>query len=267
MILVDPRQLQQQQQVAPSLSSLPDATVGSLNSLDADMRRILETESTVEDADIFNKAKQYQQILQRYLMRGDQIKERPLGFVNVRDQQQQQQQQVPILNVQPDIQAAAAPDVVEIAVLDSVPAALRRKTTQLLTLLKRDPTFSWNERGEIAINGAIQRRTNLVDLLNDVLRKRRYHAQPEGWQHLAAALKRLNVPKELVGHPDRWAYIQRETAINQPPRLPISSALSSFFTPPPTPLDTATSGPSARRQNGKGGQKRKRKTQIKWFSF
>ncbi len=49
----------------------------------------------------------------------------------------------------------------------------------------------------------------MVDLINDTLRRRK-HFQPHGWQTFARALKETNVPQELVGHQERWNWMQQQ---------------------------------------------------------
>jgi hypothetical protein len=46
----------------------------------------------------------------------------------------------------------------------------------------------------------------VVDLVNDVLRKRKYF-NPQGWETFGEALREANVPQYLIGHEDRWKYI------------------------------------------------------------
>jgi hypothetical protein len=46
----------------------------------------------------------------------------------------------------------------------------------------------------------------VVDLVNDVLRKRKYF-NPQGWETFGEALREASVPQDLIGHEDRWKYI------------------------------------------------------------
>ena len=51
--------------------------------------------------------------------------------------------------------------------------------------------------------------------MNDVLRKGKYF-NPQGWETFGEALREANVPQDLIGHEDRWKYI------NQTKRTPRS---------------------------------------------
>jgi hypothetical protein len=48
--------------------------------------------------------------------------------------------------------------------------------------------------------------SNVVDLVNDVLRKSKYYNQ-QGRATFGEALRKANVPQNLIGHEDRWIYI------------------------------------------------------------
>jgi hypothetical protein len=40
--------------------------------------------------------------------------------------------------------------------------------------MKADPSIAWSEKGELKYKGETVRGSNVVDLVNDVLRKRKY---------------------------------------------------------------------------------------------
>jgi hypothetical protein len=52
------------------------------------------------------------------------------------------------------------------------PKMHRAKTALLLKKMKTSPDFSWNEKGELKYKGDTVRGSNVMDLVNDVLRKR-----------------------------------------------------------------------------------------------
>jgi hypothetical protein len=60
----------------------------------------------------------------------------------------------------------------------------------------------------LAIGGNIIPGSNIVDLLNDVLRDRR-SSSPIGWEPFARLLAFLNIPREFIHNNQRWDYIQR----------------------------------------------------------
>ena len=195
MLLVDPRWIDQRQ-----TTPLPDPMSRSLTELDSQMRDILERQDLAEQ----HKAHLYHQTLQRYLTRFYQIKGRPLGRVDVTPPQDTS-----------IADASAETSDVEKNVLDSVPTTLKKKAEQLLHHLKQNSDLGWNERGEITRQGQTIENSNLIDLVNDVLRHRKQTKQPTGWDTFATALNQSNVAKELIGHPDRWQAIQLQKSADQ----------------------------------------------------
>ena len=60
---------------------------------------------------------------------------------------------------------------VEKEILDSVPKSLKQKARRLLDKIKG--TVSWNDRGDMVYRNAPVPGNNIVDLVNDALRKRK----------------------------------------------------------------------------------------------
>ena len=82
---------------------------------------------------------------------------------------------------------------------------MKRKAERLLQRLQQHPQFKRNDQGEIKFQGQGVRNSNLADLVNDVVRKRKKKRkiEPTGWTTFATALRRINTPQDLIGHPDR----------------------------------------------------------------
>jgi hypothetical protein len=57
-------------------------------------------------------------------------------------------------------------------VLESVPKLMAHKAALLLRRLKGNPDIDWDESGQLIVKGVKVKRTNVVDLVNDVLRQR-----------------------------------------------------------------------------------------------
>ena len=175
MHLVDPKQWQRMDQ-------LMTPTQRTISRLDQEMESIL-MRSDLSDSE---KVTQYNQILQRYL----EFQDRP------------KQELAPPPPPAKDLESE---------VFLTVPKALKRKAEALIHRLKKDPTISWNERGELIYQGRIVPGTNMTDLINDALRPRKTF-EPHGWQEFARALRHGNVPQDLIGHRKRWDWMHRESA-------------------------------------------------------
>ena len=92
--------------------------------------------------------------------------------------------------------------------MNTVPKSLQAKARRLMEHLKRN--VAWNDRGELIQEGVPVAGSNAVDLVHDLLRKRKTD-DPTGWQSFARQLRAINIPMELVGNVARKAYI-RQTA-------------------------------------------------------
>lgn len=92
---------------------------------------------------------------------------------------------------------------------------MKRKAERLLQRLQQHPELKWSDQGETEFQGQRVRNSNLVDLVNDVLRKRK-NFEPTGWKTFATALRRMNTPQDLIGHPDRWEFMQSQILTTPP---------------------------------------------------
>jgi hypothetical protein len=91
-----------------------------------------------------------------------------------------------------------------------------------MNILGRSAHIHWDERGTMAIGGNIIPSSNIVDLLNDVLRDRRSSA-PIIWETFAKLLAFLNVPREFIHNSQRWEYIRRLHGMQGDKRRPSDS--------------------------------------------
>ena len=55
---------------------------------------------------------------------------------------------------------------------------------------------------------------NFRQLHSTVLRRRK-HFEPHGWQTFARALKDTNVPQDLIGHHERWQWMQHPLEVSR----------------------------------------------------
>ena len=90
--------------------------------------------------------------------------------------------------------------------LEGVPKTMKAKVQLLLKKMKTSPDISWNEKEELKYKGGTVQGSNVVDLVNDVLSKRKYF-NPQGCETFGEALREANVSQDLIGHEDRWRYI------------------------------------------------------------
>ena len=63
--------------------------------------------------------------------------------------------------------------------LDSVPSTMKRKTQLLLSILKDNPNMTWDDDGTLKLYGKSIQGSNIIDLVNDVIRHRK-GSEPTG---------------------------------------------------------------------------------------
>lgn len=215
MILVDPKMLEnlQQQQQQRKSSPVPDAAVDSASEIGRQMAEILkEPEVTASQADA------YHQLLRKYLLRLDQIRQRPLGTVQLAKNPNTSPFQTMRKVGEVDETEDDNETRVERSVLESLPKTLKSKGKMLLSQLRKNPSVEWNDRGNLVYQQRVVEGSNAVDLLNDVLRQRKTSQDPTGWEVFASILKDDNTPKELISNPRRLRWMREEGAESPKPK-------------------------------------------------
>ena len=88
-------------------------------------------------------------------------------------------------------------------IIDSVPKTMQNRAKLLVAKLKdHSDVISWNDNGQLVLEGSIIPNSNIVDLVNDVMRKRKVF-NPEHSNTFAKALAKINVPEDYLRNPDR----------------------------------------------------------------
>ena len=201
----------------------------SLRNLDTEMNEILSS----KEIDDEQKAKLYNQVLQRYLSYYDQRKAQPLHVKLTTPKPIETPKPEEIKETSTETaEEETIPTAVEQEVMKSVPKIYKTGARQLLDKIKdnRD-VLHWNEKGELTYENKPISGSHMVDLVNDFLRQRKGF-EPVGWSVFARGLARMNVPENLVRNPLRQSAIRefkarvRQETPDSPSRwLP---------TPPPT---------------------------------
>ena len=88
-------------------------------------------------------------------------------------------------------------------IIDSVPKTMQNRAKLLIQKLKdHSDVISWNDNGQLVLDGSTIPNSNIVDLVNDVMRKRKGF-NPEHSNTFTKALTKINVPEDHVRNPDR----------------------------------------------------------------
>ena len=184
MALVDPRILEN---VAPRLP--PVTNVGTaLRRLDDEMQEVLDRRDLQER----EKVTLYNQVLSRYNDLADKRRDEPVRVVIAKQPGADDVEVKNETNVVPKQEISVEKDIV-----DSVPKTMKKKAQRLLNKTKSASGVEWNDRGELVYKNTPVTGSNMVDLVNDVLRKGKAF-EPQGWQTFARVLKDANIPMDLV---------------------------------------------------------------------
>ena len=73
-------------------------------------------------------------------------------------------------------------------VLTTIPKAFQSKAKWLLQRMEKSDGVGWNDKGELVLDGASVEGSHMVDLVNDMLRKRKSAPHPVGWEHFATEI-------------------------------------------------------------------------------
>lgn len=133
-------------------------------------------------------------------------------------------------------------------ILESVPKNSRTLAKSMINRLKANSEeISWNQKGEISINGHPIQGSNIIDLVNDQLRPRKKF-NPKGWEQFSESLEKINMPRYLMRNEKRRSHIAQ---LNK--ETPSGSTIEGNYTFPPTPPTTprTTKTPSFRRSKAK----------------
>ena len=203
MALVDPRLLDTLRSPPPPST----VTLGKkVQALDDEMMTILNR----KDLDDGTKVTMYNQALQRYNVLSHKHAKEPVRVVTVNES---------MTGPGPGVGAGPGPGSegavrapssgLEATVVDTVPKTMQAKARRLMEHLKRD--IAWTACDELIHQGVLVVGSNVVDLVNDLLRKRK--TDPTGWQPFARQLCAINLPMELVGNVAWRAYIRQATTV------------------------------------------------------
>jgi len=127
-----------------------------VKALDQKMRSILEREDLPTD----ERLKHYDQSLTRYM--------------NVYDEYRPRAAVSRVSTSPPAVIETETKDAIEEEILQSVPKTMKTKAELLVRKMKADPNIAWSDKGELTYRGETVRRRNVVYLVKDVLRTRKY---------------------------------------------------------------------------------------------
>ena len=107
---------------------------------------------------------------------------------------------------------------VEMIVRD-IPKTMKTRAEALLAHLKeRGDVITWDDMGQVLLDGVLIPKSNISDLVSDAMRSRK-HFNPVGVQEFYNVLNKINVPKDLVRNERRWDETEKKNVDEKPKEL------------------------------------------------
>ena len=89
-------------------------------------------------------------------------------------------------------------------IVRGIPKTMKTRAEALLAHLKeRGDVITWDDMGQVLLDGVLIPKSNISDLVSDAMRSRK-HFNPVGVREFYNVLSKINVPKDLVRNERRW---------------------------------------------------------------
>ena len=89
-------------------------------------------------------------------------------------------------------------------IVRGIPKTMKSRAEALLAHLKeREDVITWDDMGQVLVDGVLIPKSNISDLVSDAMRSRK-HFNPIGVREFYNVLNKINVPKDLVRNERRW---------------------------------------------------------------
>ena len=89
-------------------------------------------------------------------------------------------------------------------IVRGIPKTMKTRAEALLAHLKeRGDVITWDDMGQVLVDGVLIPKSNISDLVSDAMRSRK-HFNPVGVREFYNVLNKTNVPKDLVRNERRW---------------------------------------------------------------
>ena len=109
-------------------------------------------------------------------------------------------------------------------IVRGIPKSMKSRADALLAHLKeREDIITWDEMGQVLLNGVLIPKSNITDLVSDAMRYRK-NFNPVGVQEFYKVLKEINIPKDIVRNERRWT--EGEKKVDEKEELDISNWLT-----------------------------------------
>ena len=89
-------------------------------------------------------------------------------------------------------------------IVRGIPKTMKKRAEALLAHLKeREDVITWDDMGQVLVDGVLIPKSNISDLVSDAMRSRK-NFNPIGVREFYNVLNKINIPKDLVRNERRW---------------------------------------------------------------
>ena len=100
-------------------------------------------------------------------------------------------------------------------IVRGIPKTMKTRAEALLAHLKeRGDVITWDDMGQVLLDGVLIPKSNISDLVSDAMRSRK-HFNPVGVREFYNVLNKINVPKDLVRNERRWDEAEKKVSLNE----------------------------------------------------
>ena len=100
-------------------------------------------------------------------------------------------------------------------IVRGIPKTMKSRAEALLAHLKeRGDVITWDDMGQVLVDGVLIPKSNISDLVSDAMRSRK-HFNPVGVREFYNVLNEINVPKDLVRNEKRWDEAGKKENVNE----------------------------------------------------
>ena len=104
-------------------------------------------------------------------------------------------------------------------IVRGIPKTMKTRAEALLAHLKeRGDVITWDDMGQVLVDGVLIPKSNISDLVSDAMRSRK-HFNPVGVREFYNVLNKINVPKDLVRNERRWDETEKKKVDEKPTEL------------------------------------------------
>ena len=111
-------------------------------------------------------------------------------------------------------------------IVRGIPKTMKSRAEALLAHLKeRGDVITWDDMGQVLLDGVLIPKSNISDLVSDAMRSRK-HFNPVGVREFYNVLSKINVPKDLVRNEKRWVEAEKKNVNEKTKELTIPEWIS-----------------------------------------